>query len=81
MVFTKVVDDGVIDEKGFFGCSFWVHLQGIPTLWMTENVGRLLGGKAGKVIAIESDEGKITGGKWLRVRVLTDVTKPLQQDC
>lgn len=48
---------------------------------MIEKVGLLLGGKTGKVLVVEGDGEKIVGGKWLRVRVLVDVTKLLKQGC
>lgn len=79
LVFPKVSDDGEIDKKGFSICSFLVQMQGIPVLWMTKKVGMLLGGKAGKVLKVNVDEGRLTGGKWLCVRVVVvvDVTKSL----
>lgn len=81
LVFSKVNDDGEIDEKGFSKCLFWLQIQRIPALWMTKKVGLLLWGKADKVLVVDGGEGKLKGAKWLRVRVLFDVTKLLKQGC
>lgn len=80
-MFVKVFDDGSIDESDFNLCPFWLQLQGFPTLWMTEKVGELFGCKAGKVIKVDANDGKLICVKWLSVRVLIDVTKPLKQSC
>lgn len=45
---------------------------------MTEKVGFLLGEKVGDVLKVDVDEGKLIGGKWLCVRILVDVSKPLK---
>lgn len=79
LVFAKVLDDGEINEKGFSVCPFWLQMQRISALWMTDKVGMLLVGKAGKVLAVEGDGGKLVGGKWLHARILVDITKPLKQ--
>lgn len=48
---------------------------------MTEKAGLLLEGKVGKVLKVDIEKGKLTCGKWLRFRMLVDVTKDLNHVC
>lgn len=63
LVFSNVDDDGEIDEKGLSVCPFWIQMQGLPPLWMTEKVGILLRSKEWKVIKVDGGKGKFAGGK------------------
>lgn len=60
-------------------CPFWVQMHGLPMKMMTEKVGIVLGECIGEVEEVETCNGQIAWGKNLRVRVMMNITKPLNR--
>ncbi|KAF4371208.1 hypothetical protein F8388_020935 [Cannabis sativa] len=60
----------------------WIQIHNLPRDYFSVNNGNILGGKAGKVIKVELDEGKpALWKKFLRVLIKMDVNHPLFSGC
>ncbi|KAL5758173.1 hypothetical protein ACOSP7_020784 [Xanthoceras sorbifolium] len=57
---------------------FWVQIHNGPLLCMTRDIGTFLGGLIGDVAELDTRLRGECFGKYLRVRVWVDVTKPLK---
>ncbi|OMO51701.1 Zinc knuckle CX2CX4HX4C [Corchorus olitorius] len=56
----------------FDTCPFWVRIYELLPIMMTEKVGAAVAGAASRVLEVDHQ-----WGKYLRVRILVDLTKPL----
>ncbi|TXG71535.1 hypothetical protein EZV62_000114 [Acer yangbiense] len=68
---------GSIEEIEFSWCDFWVQIFQVPLLCNTREIGCFLGEMIGKVVEVDGDLAGDSVGKFLRVRVRIDITKPL----
>ncbi|KAF4385181.1 hypothetical protein F8388_014314 [Cannabis sativa] len=60
----------------------WIQIHNLPRDYFSVTNGNILGGKAGKVINVELDEGKpALWSKFLRISVELDVKQPLFSGC
>ena len=60
-------------------CPFWVQIHGLPLGMMIEKIGLILGESIGDVEELDVDNDKLVWGKYLRVRVLLNITHPLKK--
>ncbi|XP_059462835.1 uncharacterized protein LOC132191762 [Corylus avellana] len=60
-------------EKAYF----WMRMLHLPLACMGREVGLKLGSSVGRVEEIDTDKDGIGWGKYLRVKVLVDLSKPL----
>ncbi|OMO67876.1 reverse transcriptase [Corchorus capsularis] len=60
-------------------CSFWVHIYGLPFACMTAETGLSIGKQIGIVEEVNLCGDKATWGKFLRVRISMNITKPLKR--
>ncbi|XP_031095282.1 uncharacterized protein LOC115999580 [Ipomoea triloba] len=60
-------------------CSFWIQISNLPLKWMNQRVGERIGDKLGCFEAVEVDENGNGWGRFMRVRVNIDVSKPLRR--
>ena len=58
--------------------SFWIRLYDIPPFFMTINTANSVGALFGEVIEVD-DREIIMGGRFIMVRVIMDITKPLRR--
>ncbi|KAL5789623.1 hypothetical protein ACOSQ2_004511 [Xanthoceras sorbifolium] len=58
---------------------FWVQIHNAPLLCMTRDIGTFLGGLIGDMVELDTRLGSECFGKYLRVRVWVDITKPLKR--
>ncbi|KAL5823176.1 hypothetical protein ACOSQ4_021076 [Xanthoceras sorbifolium] len=66
-------------EMGFTTVQFWIQLHNVPLVCMTKEIGWALGNKLGRVLDIDAGATGDCLGRFLRVRVTIDVTKPLNR--
>ncbi|KAL5792215.1 hypothetical protein ACOSP7_000809 [Xanthoceras sorbifolium] len=59
--------------------DFWIQLHNIPLFCMTKEAGLQLGSKVGKVKDIDTGASGDCMGKFLRIRVNIDISKPLKR--
>ncbi|KAL5756956.1 hypothetical protein ACOSQ2_021702 [Xanthoceras sorbifolium] len=68
---------GRISDVNFNLTPFWIQLHNLPLACMCRDVGLMLGGLIGKMIKIDGGSSGSCLGKFIRVRVMLDVSKPL----
>ncbi|XP_073152582.1 uncharacterized protein [Henckelia pumila] len=66
--------DMVFDE-----IPVWVQCHNVPLAFMQDSIIRNIAEGIGRVIEIDSEEDGRCSGKFARVRVILDITKPLRQ--
>ncbi|XP_050222146.1 uncharacterized protein LOC126672240 [Mercurialis annua] len=59
--------------------SFWVQIHNLPLMGMTREAGLSLGAQIGEVEEVDPGATGDCLGKYLRVRVKMDITKPLKR--
>jgi hypothetical protein len=57
--------------------SFWIRVHNLPIKSMTQEVGENIGMAIGKVDKVDIPPGEMGWGRFLRIRVSIDITKPL----
>ena len=67
------------EEVNLKWCPFWVQVHGLPLGLMTEKIGTILGETIGDVEEIDVEGGQMAFGRYLRVRVLINISKPLKR--
>ncbi|PON89448.1 hypothetical protein TorRG33x02_147990 [Trema orientale] len=70
---------GGVGWGDFSFTKFWVQIHGVPSLGMNKAMGLLLGNKIGYVIEVEKDTNGSYLGRFLRVRVIINITLPLRR--
>ena len=67
------------EEVNWQWCPFWVQIHGLPLGLMTRKIGIVLGESIGDVKEIDIEGEQMAWGRYLRVRVVKDITKPLKR--
>lgn len=68
---------GEINKQSFTHASFWVQIHNIPILCMNEETIKEIGGEIGKVEEVGTNTSGECFGKYARLRISVDITKPL----
>ncbi|TXG51391.1 hypothetical protein EZV62_023915 [Acer yangbiense] len=74
----KPIDTGNISKLGFNRANFWIQIHDIPILCMNRRTARWLAEQLGEVVEILL-ESRDCWGKFMRVKVSIDITKPLKR--
>ncbi|TXG48811.1 hypothetical protein EZV62_024686 [Acer yangbiense] len=69
---------GNISQLSFNKAKFWVQIHDIPIMCMNRRMAKWLAEQIGEVIDIPS-ESRDCWGKFLRVKVLIDISRPLKR--
>ncbi|KAI8007871.1 Uncharacterized protein LOK49_LG07G01649 [Camellia lanceoleosa] len=59
--------------------QFWVHVCNLPLILMNKEVGQIVGNSVGQFIDMDFEDGGITWGRTMWLRVAIDVRKPLRR--
>ncbi|KAL5804737.1 hypothetical protein ACOSQ3_031537 [Xanthoceras sorbifolium] len=78
IVLEKPVGPGAISELKFKYSEFWIHIYNIPLACMNCKVARLIAEEVGTIVDFPIDS-KDLWGKFLRIKVRIDITKPLKR--
>ncbi|KAK3225745.1 hypothetical protein Dsin_005607 [Dipteronia sinensis] len=78
IVLEKPEGSGDVSRLGFQGVEFWIQIHDIPIICMNRRIARWLAEQIGRVIEIPADSRECWG-KFMRVKVQLDITKPLKQ--
>ncbi|KAK3193471.1 hypothetical protein Dsin_024781 [Dipteronia sinensis] len=79
IVLERPVSMGTIDSLVLNQADFWVQIHQVPLLCMTMEIGRFLGGMIGIVLEVYGGTSGDCVGKFLRIRVQVDITRPLKR--
>ncbi|KAH7855978.1 hypothetical protein Vadar_031225 [Vaccinium darrowii] len=79
MVLRKWEAQKTLEELDFNLSPFWVQIQGLPLGFLNERSGKKIAEILGDVIAVEDPVGQGKLRKYIRVRVLIDISKPLKK--
>jgi hypothetical protein len=73
--------DGSVPSSKFTfeKAAFWVHMINLPLGCMGRDIGRKIGETVGEVELVDADDEGIAWGEFLRVKIVLDLTKPLQR--
>ncbi|KAK9991321.1 hypothetical protein SO802_026306 [Lithocarpus litseifolius] len=63
----------------FTHTPFWIQVWGLPFEYMTEEAGKDIGGKIGKVIEVDKRSLQAERAKFMRIRVEIVIAKPLRR--
>lgn len=66
-------------EIEFEKVAFWICMSNLPLACMGMEVGQQIGSTVGLVEEVDTDDEGIGWGKFLRVRVKLDLSKPLSR--
>ncbi|KAL5827595.1 hypothetical protein ACOSQ3_019436 [Xanthoceras sorbifolium] len=78
IVLEKPVGPGAISQLQFKFSEFWIHIYNIPLACMNCKVARLIAEEVGTIVDFPIDS-KDLWGKFLRIKVSIDITKPLKR--
>ncbi|KAL5823915.1 hypothetical protein ACOSQ4_021815 [Xanthoceras sorbifolium] len=70
---------GKVTDSDFHQTPMWIQLHNLPLACMSRKVGLFLGGKIGLVLEVDLGSSGDCLGKFVRVRVVVDVSKPLRK--
>ncbi|KAL5814352.1 hypothetical protein ACOSQ4_024993 [Xanthoceras sorbifolium] len=70
---------GKVTDSDFHQTPMWIQLHNLPIACMSREVGLFLGGKIGSVLEVDHGSSGDCLGKFVRVRVVIDVSKPLRR--
>ncbi|KAL5570870.1 hypothetical protein UlMin_020467 [Ulmus minor] len=70
---------GDYSKMSFSQVPFWVQLHNIPVFCMSKAVGLILGNMVGRVQEVECNQDELCLGTFIRVRVIIDISKPLNR--
>ncbi|KAL5768847.1 hypothetical protein ACOSQ2_015630 [Xanthoceras sorbifolium] len=79
IVLEEPLGDGKFLEMGFNNVQFWVQLHNVPLICMTKEIGWALSNKISQVTDIDVGATGDCLGRFLLVRVVIDVSKPLSR--
>lgn len=67
----------LLEELEFVLTPIWLRVFKLPIGLMTTETGEEIGNRVGRTIEVDTDEGGSAIGKYLRIKVLFDIRKPL----
>ncbi|KAH9650355.1 CCHC-type domain-containing protein [Citrus sinensis] len=77
IVITKPAGLGEVTKKNFTHVSFWVQILNVPIMCMNTEMLRELGESIKRVEEVATDVTGACFGKYARLRISIDITKPL----
>ena len=79
LVLHKLERGEAVKDIKFDKSPFWVQIHGLPTMRQTETVGLSIEATLGEVEKVDANEKGFCLGKFIRIRVLMDISMPLCQ--
>ena len=79
LVLHKLERGEAVKDIKFDKSPFWVQIHGLPTMCQTETVGLSIEATLGEVEKVDANEKGFCLGKFIRIRVLMDISMPLCQ--
>jgi hypothetical protein len=66
-----------LDELEFQTTPCWVQIMHLPLGMMNRTIGEIIGNTIGSTIDVEAEENGLAIDRYLRVKVVLDICKPL----
>ena len=63
----------------FTHAPFWIQVWGLPFEYMTEEAGRDIGSKIGRVMEVDKRSWQVDQARFMRVRIELPIEKPLRR--
>ena len=79
LVLHKLERGEAVKDIKFDKSPFWVQIHGLPTMCQTETVGLSIEATLGEVEKVDANKKGFCLGKFIRIRVLMDISMPLCQ--
>ncbi|TXG51275.1 hypothetical protein EZV62_023799 [Acer yangbiense] len=79
LVLEEPVGKGDIQGMSFNKTAFWIQIHNVPLICMIAEIWRFLGEMVGKVKEVDTGKSGDCVGKFIRVRVVVQVDKPLHR--
>ncbi|KAL9448447.1 hypothetical protein AB3S75_015851 [Citrus x aurantiifolia] len=79
VVLTEVTGLGEITKQDFSQSPFWIQIHNVPLMCMNNEMARIIGSKIGTVLEVDPNRTSECLGKFLRIRIMLDITKPLKK--
>ncbi|TXG51132.1 hypothetical protein EZV62_023656 [Acer yangbiense] len=79
IVLEEPIRKGSIKGLKFDKVEFWVQISNLPLLCMTKEIAQFIGDIIGEVREVDTSPTRDCLGKFVRVRVAVDITKPLRR--
>ncbi|TXG73646.1 hypothetical protein EZV62_002225 [Acer yangbiense] len=79
LMLEKLSGVGDVNNLAFKMVDFWIQIPNAPLLCMTKEMGTFLGQLIGELVDIDVGATGECFGKYMRLRVSIDVTKPLKR--
>jgi 14-3-3 protein epsilon len=79
LVLNTIADNEDPREVPLFNVPFWVRVHNLPGGYMTQKTGKSLGDYVGEFLEYDDKNDNLSWRKYMRIRVLIDVRKPLKR--
>ncbi|BFG35398.1 hypothetical protein CerSpe_216720 [Prunus speciosa] len=79
VVLATVSDEDCIHTVPLTHVTFWVQIHGVPGFCMTVAVATAIGSTVGEVLRVDNRDGQDCVGRFIRVRVRSDIRLPLMR--
>ncbi|KAL5763997.1 hypothetical protein ACOSP7_016350 [Xanthoceras sorbifolium] len=79
LILKEIVGSDRLEDQDFSSTPFWVQIYNLPLVCLTRDIKMVLGKKIGEVKDIDDGDSEDCLGKFIRVRVVIDVSKPLKR--
>ncbi|KAL5556377.1 hypothetical protein UlMin_038613 [Ulmus minor] len=79
VLFTEISEFSKISSLQFNMLELWVQVQNVSLACMNRDCSEVIGNKIGRLIEVAVGDDGECWGKYLQLRVLLDITKPLKR--
>ncbi|KAL5738450.1 hypothetical protein ACOSP7_031211 [Xanthoceras sorbifolium] len=79
LVLEEPTGNGDLGSMNFSKAELWIQVHNVPLVCMTKEIGLFLGRQIGEVCELDLGATGDCLGKFLRVRIRLDVSKPLRR--
>lgn len=77
LLLKEVFNPNLADRSLLKKLPIWVHIKGVPPMWLTVHAGYAIGEKVGEVIEVDRGSEGIRGLGYLKVRIAIEAGAPL----
>lgn len=79
LILFGIQEGEVLNQIPLFQATFWVQVHDVPTGFMSQRVGQILGNFIGQFVEYDANNNSSSWKSYIRIKVLVDVRKPLKR--